>query len=299
MLSILIPTYNYNIFPLAAQIENLAIKSGVAFEILCMDDGSNSETNIENQKINTLKHSLFTSLDFNIGRSKIRNLLASKANYDWLLFLDADVIPVNNSFIEKYLEAINKQTEIIYGGILYEQETPSDNQILRWSYGKKREALSKKDRDLKPYLRFLTLNFLIHKSVFEKVSFNENIPNLRHEDTLFALDLKQHKINMAHLNNPVYHLGLETNKQFLEKSLQSVKAISLFIDQGLINYHDTFITKVYFYCQKTYLNRLLKHLYLNTKIRAYFENQLYSRKPSLFLFDIYRLGYFCSLNSKK
>ncbi|WNH13019.1 glycosyltransferase family 2 protein [Thalassobellus suaedae] len=300
MLSILIPTYNYNVYPLAFQLEQQALDANIVFEIICFDDGStNAKTIKENEKINTLENSSFIALDVNIGRSKIRNSLASKANFEWLLFLDADTMPVSNLFISNYLSALHKQSKIIYGGILYKQKTPPNNQVLRWIYGKNREALSKTLRNKNPYLRFLTLSFLIHKNVFKKVAFNEDIPNLRHEDTLFALDLKREMINIAHIDNPVYHLGLETNKQFLQKSLQSVKAISIFVNQGLMPYNATLITKIHHYTNKIHLNHVLKHLYLNKKIREYFESQLLSREPSLFLFDLYRLSYFCSLKKQE
>ena len=228
MLSILIPTYNYNVYPLVCKLEQQAINSKCVFEIICFDDGSKSLLNIENKKINTLKNSKFIELKDNIGRSKIRNLLASEANFDWLLFLDSDTMPISDSFIKTYLNAINNQTKIIYGGILYKENSPSDNHMLRWTYGKNREALSKTQRDKNPYLRFLTLNFLIHKSVFKKVSFNEKIPNLRHEDTLFASELKREIINIVHLENP------EASERLLPRSREPHVGQWNRLDQGVV-----------------------------------------------------------------
>ncbi|HET8884785.1 MAG TPA: glycosyltransferase, partial [Salinimicrobium sp.] len=94
MLSVLIPTYNYNIFPLVEKIHGLFTRENIGFEIICLDDGSgNEEINKKNHQINAFSNSSFSELEKNIGRSSIRNLLAKKASYDWLLFLDADVIP--------------------------------------------------------------------------------------------------------------------------------------------------------------------------------------------------------------
>ena len=132
---------------------------------------------------------------------------------------------LNNSFLETYINSISKSSELIYGGILYHDNSPSHENLLRWLYGKKREALNAELRNKNKYLRFLTLSFLIKKNVFNKVKFNEDIPNNRHEDTLFAYDLKKANINLKHIDNPVYHLGLESSKTFLEKSLLSVEAI--------------------------------------------------------------------------
>lgn len=297
MLSILIPTYNYNVYPLAQELESQALKVNINFEILCIDDGSFSMLNEENQKINTLTNCKFIENKKNIGRSKIRNLLAEKAKYEWLLFLDADVMPVNKNYLTNYIHSISKSSEIIYGGILYQKDVPSRDSILRWVYGQKREALNVVQRNKNKYLRFLTLSFLIKKSVFNKVKFNETIPNNRHEDTLFSFDLEKHKINITHINNPVYHFGLETSKVFLEKSLLSNDSLLIFIKQGLISYNYTLITRVFKICKVLMLNHLLAYMYNAFKTK--FEDNLLSGKPSLFVFDLYRLCYLCDKDSQK
>ena len=294
MLSIVIPTYNYNIYPLVCELEQQALKLNIPFEIICIDDGSFSHLNKENQKINTLSNSVFTENRKNIGRSKVRNLLAKKAKYEWLLFLDADVFPKNNSFLETYLNSISKSSELIYGGILYHDNSPSHENLLRWLYGKKREALNAELRNKNKYLRFLTLSFLIKKNVFNKVKFNEDIPNNRHEDTLFAYDLKKANINLKHIDNPVYHLGLESSKTFLEKSLLSVEAILVITKKRFLSKNYTSITKALSISKLFLINHLLAFFYV--KFKSNFENNLLSKKPSLFYFDLYRLCYLCYLD---
>ena len=98
MLSILIPTYNYNAFSLVNEIQKQAKEAGIEFEIICMDDGSKLFLP-ENLEINSLENCSFEILKNNVGRSAIRNLLAKKASFDNLLFLDSDTIPVENNFI--------------------------------------------------------------------------------------------------------------------------------------------------------------------------------------------------------
>ena len=297
MLSILIPTYNYNVYPLVQELESQALKANIDFEIISIDDGSFSILNEQNQKINTLTKCKFIENKKNIGRSKIRNLLAKTAKYDWLLFLDADVMPKTKDFLQKYINSIASNPEVVYGGILYQEKTPSKDCILRWAYGKKREALNVQQRNKNKYLRFLTLNFLIKKNVFNKVKFNESIPNNRHEDTLFANDLKKHKINLLHIDNPVYHLGLESSKTFLKKSLQSTESLLLIIKKGLLSYNSTLITRVFKICKVLMLNHLLAYFYKRFKIK--FEHNLLSGEPSLFAFDLYRLCYLCYIDKIK
>mgnify|MGYP000232582310 CR=1 FL=1 len=68
------------------------------FEILVLDDAStDKQCSSENKKINALDHCSYLENEKNIGRTATRNILAKKAKYDWLLFLDADVIPLNTA----------------------------------------------------------------------------------------------------------------------------------------------------------------------------------------------------------
>lgn len=298
MLSILIPTYNYNITKLVHELNDQLVTLNVDFEILCYDDAStNRELLKKNKTLNTLEKINYKILQNNIGRSAIRNLLAKDAKFDWLLFLDADVFPKDKNFIKNYIPHISKKHQIIYGGILYQESKPKSNELLRWIYGKKREALTHKQRNKNIYLSFLTLNFIVHKNVFKQVSFNEDIPNLRHEDTLFSYDLMKNNISVTHINNPTYHLGIENSNLFLKKSKESLDALNLFLEKKLLPPNYTKITRVYFKLRKIKFNYLLSIVYLWFK--SLMEKQLLSKYPSMLLFDFYRLSYFCHMNLKK
>jgi glycosyltransferase involved in cell wall biosynthesis len=296
MLSVLIPTYDYDISTLVEEIHSQLIKTDYVFEILCLDDHSTDlETIKQNERINSFSNTSYTVLPKNIGRSRIRNLLAQKATYNWLLFLDADVIPVEKDFITKYVETISAEKEVIYGGILYQKEKPKQENVLRWVYGNKREALTVKQRQEASYLRFLTLSFLIKKDVFQKVKFNEDIPNARHEDTLFANDLKHAEVHLTHIHNPVYHLGLDTSAAFIRKSMESVEVLILFLKNSLIEHDDILITKVFTRMKKLGLRSILSKFYKWFGKR--FEKNLLSNNPSMFIFDFYRLTYLCYLDT--
>lgn len=295
MLSILIPVFDYKAFSLVEKLHNQAVELNITFEIICLDDASNLFIN-ENQQINQLQNCSFVVLEKNIGRSAIRNLLAEKAVYENLLFLDADTFPVHENFISKYISQIDDSEKIVYGGILYESSKPSKNELLRWIYGTKREALNVFDREKNPYLSFLTLNFLIKKSIFSKVSFNENIPNLRHEDTLFSFELKQKQIEIVHIENPVFHLGIEDSKTFLRKSEEAVLGLKNLVDSNFISADYVRLSHYFQIIKKYHLTALTAFGF--RVFKSLFVKQLFSKNPSLFLFDIYRLGYYCSLKTK-
>jgi hypothetical protein len=207
--------------------------------------------------------------------------------------LDSDTIPKSNDFISNYLLQITKEEKIVSGGILYSKLKPQKSQLLRWKYGNCREALNTKTRKKNPYLRLLSLNFMIKKSVFNKVSFNETIPNLRHEDTLFSYNLKQHNINIEHIENPVYHLGIDEFEITIKKENESLNALKYIVESKLIPFDYIGLSRLLFLIKKMRLLFALKLFFKITK--PLLVKNLASKNPSLFIFDMYRLGYLGSL----
>lgn len=296
MLSILIPTYNYNIYALVVELYEQCIALDIVFEIITIDDCS-SVLFAQNDAINTLEHCSYEMLNANIGRSKIRNLLGSKANYDWLLFLDADVFPKSKKFISNYLSQISKTKKLVNGGLLYPAEKPRKAQLFRWVYGKNREALDYKIRSKNPYLSSLSLNFLVHKTIFKNNPFNETIPNLRHEDTLFSYHLMTKNIVIEHIDNAVYHYGMDAFEVAIRKENESLYALKYLIDNKLLPPDYVRISKLMVKIKK--LNLLSAFAFFHTLTVSAFLKNLASNKPYLFIFDLYRLGYLCQLEKQQ
>ena len=295
MLSILIPTYNYNIFNLVTELKNQCDILGIDYEIICQDDNSNPASTFENNKINTLEHCSFSSNTINFGRAKNRNSLAQKANFQYLLFLDADTFPIHKNFISTYISAIDDSSKIVYGGIRYQNEKPPKQKILRWIYGKNREALTVIQRNKNKYLSFLTLNFLIHKDVFAFVSFNETIPNLRHEDTLFSYEVMKKNISIKHIENPVFHYGLDEFEVAINKEHESLMALKNLVEKKLLPTDYVKISQLYTTIKSFKMNSVVALFF--RLIKPLLLKNISGSNPSLLLFDIYRIGYLCSLKS--
>ena len=136
---------------------------------------------------------------------------------------------------------------------------------------------------------------MIHKTVFEKVSFNETIPNLRHEDTLFSYNLKQQKIKVIHIENPVFHLGLDEFEVAIKKENESILGLKYLIDHQLLPKDYVRLSAIAAKIDKLKLNFAFVLFYKMT--RFLFLKNLSSSNPSLFIFDLYRLGNLCKLNS--
>tara|TARA_A100000171_G_scaffold51983_1_gene68348 strand:+ start:12509 stop:13399 length:891 start_codon:yes stop_codon:yes gene_type:complete len=294
MLSILIPTYNHNVFQLVTRLNNELETVEIPYEILVFDDNS-SEPLPDNDRIVTYKKTHLKKLSKNIGRSAIRLQLAQAAAYDWILFLDADVMPVASNFIQKYVDACsNTAQEVLFGGISYAEEKPPKKQLLRWEYGRNREVQPVKERQKKPHF-VITQNVLIKKETY--LSLPIPTENFYGDDLVFSQELKRKNSNVLHIENPVLHLGLESSEKYLKKALSAVKSIVMLEENGTL---DNDLTKL----QQTYLQ--LKRYRLLGVFKLYFsakkkkmEQNLLSSTPNLRWFDLYRLLYYIELKSEK
>ena len=292
MISVLIPTFNTDVSPLVDFLLRHHDFSSFKMEIIIWDDASNiaslGQWDYENI-------SFFTS-PLNMGRSKTRELLAEKAKYSYLLFLDADVLPVSTLFLAQYLQHASEDS-VLVGGIRYESKKPESKRYFRWFYGKAREEISVENRLKNPYNHFMTGNFLVPKSIFLQFPLHDVITGYGHEDTLLGYKFQQAGIQIRHIDNPVFHLGLEENEIFFAKSKEAVfsllrlKQLGYTVPSKLISGYN-----------------LLEKLNLVTSCAVFYpvfesrfiKNYIFSGNIfSLFFFDLTRLFYFCRLSLKR
>ena len=294
MLSILIPSYNFDIINLVKEFHFQANELDIDFEIIIIDDASPDKKYRKiNSELSLLENVEYIQLGKNIGRSKIRNLLAEKAKYPYLLFADSDTLIEKDDFIKSYIESC-KDAEIIFGGIAYKSTPPEDRtQYLRWFYGTKREQIPANIRQKQGNRLFMTGNFLISKKVFEKIQFDEKITQYGHEDTVFAYEAAQNSISIKHIDNPLIHIGLETSEKFIEKTKVAVKNLKKIAENK--NYKELFSTiRLWSIYQKIkFAKFFVKIIFKFTK--KIIERNLKGNKPKLSYFDFYKLGYLCSL----
>ncbi|MGV0925301.1 glycosyltransferase family 2 protein [Empedobacter tilapiae] len=289
MISILIPIYNWNITDLALRLSQQIFAINTEIEVIFYDDCSTDKLLIEINRNVVKKYGFnYISSIQNRGIADALNYLESLAKYDWLLYLDADVFPVQNDFIFNYLSVIGKQNRIYCGGILYQNKEPSEG-TLRWRYGRKYEVQTKEIANENPYLNFKACNFLVHKVVIQCYPFESNNgKEYAAVDTLFGLKLKNTSIEIEFIENRVYHLGLETNEIYVGKACFYAKSIAKeFIRKTELDG----IRLVSFYKkQPLFLLNIYGWVYRNFKTKI--TQNLVSNNPSLTLFQFYKFGLF-------
>lgn len=292
MLSILIPIYNYNAYNLAHKLNEQCVNCGIEYEIICQDDASNSILNTLNEEINQLPNCSFISLKQNIAHRQNRNLLAEKAKYKWLLFIDGDSKIIQQNYIQNYIDN-TADYQIIYGGRVHPKICASDEQKLRWKYGKFIEDKTATERLKNPYKCLLFNNTLILKSEFNKVKFDPEITLYGHDDTQFSYELSKIKSKVNHIENPILHDDIDESKKYLNKTEESLKSLLILFASKKISPEFVSILKLYVFLKNTgsiYIVRLGFKLFKNI-----FRKQILSSNPSLGIFNAYRIGYLCSL----
>jgi glycosyltransferase involved in cell wall biosynthesis len=296
MLSILIPSYNFDVRKLVHQLHQQGVLLSVPFEIICIEDASLQEYVDLNQSINALSFVTHQVLSNNLGRSKIRNYLATQAQYDYLLFMDCDSMPVSQTYLSNYIVQIKPQ-QLLYGGRCYQDQAPKDPELyFHWYYGIHREQSTAKARQKNAYQSFMTNNFLIPKDVFQSIRFDEELTQYGHEDTLFGLELQQKKISIRHLDNPLEHIGLELNHIFLQKSELAIQNLYILHTKHSIH-KEIKLLRFFVQTKRLYLHYLISVIYFFTK-KPLIKN-LCSLHPQLTLFDFYKLGYLIQWTKKQ
>ncbi|MDR2086575.1 MAG: glycosyltransferase [Dysgonamonadaceae bacterium] len=296
MFSICIPVYNYDVRELVQSLHRQAMRSGLPFEILLMDDASKEEYRTVNSAIDW-PYLRYIQLTGNAGRSKIRNRLAQAAKYTYLIFMDCDSAVSSETYIDNYIPYC-KPNIVCYGGRLYEEKWPHDTKYLRWKYGVKRESIPAEEREKEPNLSFMTCNFLIDKALLEKIPFDETVQGYGHEDTLFGIQLLYLGIRIQHIDNPLIHLGLEDAAVFIaktENAVANLRRIDAILQEKCpepVNH--SLLIRTEQRLKKWGLLPLTAAIF--TVFKPLLKRNLLSKKPSLFLFDLYKLGTLCRLS---
>lgn len=291
MISILLPLHNFDardlLSDLRRQLDELNLENA---EIIVGDDASHNDFRILNETLAKNLEIQYLYFDPAKGRSGNRNHLAKLAKNEYLIFLDADAAINSANFLKNYVEASKNHT-IICGGTKY-AELNDKKFALRYNYGIHREQKTAKLRNQTPKKAFSSFNFLIQKSIFKQIMFDERLKTYGHEDTLLGIELQKNNIPVHHIDNPLIHKGLDSAEVFIQKTENGIKNL-------------LFLLEKYKNSEKLYKNIRLLQVYREIsklRLRFFFRlafkilrkpilKNLKSNSPNIRLFDFYKLGF--------
>lgn len=286
-ISILIPTYNDLSLGLAKTLSSQADAARCDVEIIVADDGStNKEIQELNRRIATLPHCRFIERKTNCGRSAIRNYLVTTAKHEWIVFTDGDMSVDNDMFIDNYAEC--DEDDVAYGGYKLPDGGKTMLSNLRYKYERKcmpMHTVEKRSKD--PYKDFHTSNFMARKKILLDIPFDENFTQYGYEDVFWGKILQQKGYKIKHIDNPVVFDRFECNSSFISKTEEGLR--TLFAHRNELHGFSRIISTA----------QRLNQLYLTKAFLLTFnaleniiKRNIEGNKPSLFLFKIYRLGYY-------
>lgn len=297
--------------------DNEDAQSSLGFEIIFADDGSaDIAAKRCNAAIAQLPFCQYIERPKNAGRSAIRNYLAQMAHHKHLLFLDGDVVIDRPNFVRTYL-AHRNDADVIIGTLHFSRmqvacDTAEDiightkrakeetkkttepmlyNDNLKYRY--EQQFLAKhpvKKRMQQPYASFRTTNFMVRRDLLLAYPFDETFHEYGYEDTLFGKQLKEHGATLIHLDNAATIADYEDNATFVAKTEESLRTLAAHTHQ--LQGYSTLLQTA----------NKLKSLHLLPLIAFVFglfkgllHKNLCSNSPSVFLFNVYKLGYYIHL----
>ena len=286
-ISVLIPTFNQPCLELVSQLQTQLEQAAVAYEIIVADDGSTNERTVEaNLGIATLARCQYIVRKENAGRAAIRNFLAQEAQYDLLLFIDSDMSLVDDQYIRRYLAA--DCDSVLDGGVRIVGDEDEWRGNLRYLYEKAEEPHhTAPERQRTPYQHLHTANLLIRRELMLKYPFDERFRHYGYEDVLLGKTLRRHRVAIKHIDNPLGFSTFEANADFVAKTEEGLRTLYEF-REDLRGYSRllTLVSGIHIPLVKSMIRWM--HRLAGPAVRR----NLCSMHPRLFLFKLYKLGYY-------
>lgn len=224
-LSVLVPVYRHDASPLLSAIAPAAARLGADVEVLVYDDGSRDPalTAALSHAIRALDcPAMLLNGGRNGGRAVARNALVASARARHVLFLDADMIPDEPYFLDRWLAVAKfRDPAAAFGGFSMKQAPTTRETALHRYVSIRSECKPAANRSEDAAQFTATSNLLVRRDILEDHPFDDAFNGWGWEDVEWALRVsRRHAI--LHIDNPATHAGLDTPETLLRKYQQSV-----------------------------------------------------------------------------
>lgn len=293
MLSVLIPTFEYDcsdlVTALHQQCESLTQNDQLEYEIIVVDDGSKGAVwQTVKATVESLNHCSFIRLEENIGRSRVRNFLAQRAQGERLLFIDSHMSIISTQYIQRYLTT---DADICQGGYVVEEDDKWDDN-LRYRYERRARQLNRKHNDdTETNHDFHTSNFMVTRQLFLAHPLDESIRRYGYEDVLYGKQLADCGIKVTNIDNPVGFAHFESNSAFVQKTEEAIATLYELRDRidgySRLLAHEQKL-------KRWHVAPLLRSIFSLTRQKM--RDNLCGSNPNLRIFDCYKLLLLLSLD---
>jgi glycosyltransferase involved in cell wall biosynthesis len=193
-------------------------------EFVLLDDGSASAELLSN--VVKAAEALKTSVRIviwarNRGRAAGRNRLIEEARGEYVLFLDADLIPDQSDFLHRWLTTIrNERPLVAFGGLSLEQAEETPDTALHFNLFGRSDCAPARLRARAAAQSTAASNLLARRDFLLATPFDDGFTGWGFEDTDWALTAARHTL-IQHIDNPVTHAGLDTIPTLMRKSAEA------------------------------------------------------------------------------
>ncbi len=218
VISIAVPTFRDDPTPL---IEALGSCEGIKqVELVIYDDGSGDEALLHKVRDVAAISSCPTRIvaaATNCGRAVARNRLISHARSDWILLLDADMLPDSTDFLTNYMTiAETAKPGLVVGGFSLKSASTDDSFALHRWQAEASECVPAQIRSQEPGRFVFTSNVMAHRQILNEVPFDEGFSGWGWEDVDWGLRTAKNS-PVRHIDNTATHLGLDTDEALITK----------------------------------------------------------------------------------
>lgn len=224
ILSILVPFLRDDPDALIALLDREADALNGDAELILLDDGT-ADAALTARLIARIDASALPirliSLSRNEGRSIGRNRLATAARGSSLLFLDSDMRPDDDRFVQTWADlARTGETAVAFGGFSLLQAPDDARFAVHRSMAARSDCIAADQRALQPEKYVFTSNLLVRRDVFEAEAFDPGFSGWGWEDVEWAMRVSR-RFKVEHIDNPATHMGLDTVETLASKYEQS------------------------------------------------------------------------------
>lgn len=220
VLSVLTPFRGHDPSPMLTAMANAP--AGVEFVLL--DDGSASATLLANV-IGTAETAnapaRIVVWGQNQGRAAARNRLIGEARGDYVLFLDADMMPDTPGFLAIWLGVIATQAPLVaFGGLSLAHAARTPETALHYAMFGGSDCHKARTRARRPAQSTASSNLLVQRAFLAEHPFDNSYTGWGFEDVDWALSVSRHA-EILHIENPATHVGLDDVATLMRKSAEA------------------------------------------------------------------------------
>jgi hypothetical protein len=154
----------------------------------------------------------------NQGRASARNRAIQAARGQYILFIDADMLPGDHAFLGRYFDLIEKRASaIIFGGFTAGHANVDHDTLLNYSLASRSDCKLAHERAVRGAVAVASNNLLVRRDVFAHIPFDDSFKGWGWEDTEWAMRAVFSGYGLTHIDNPAIHVGLDSTNAMLRK----------------------------------------------------------------------------------